>query len=473
MLKVRIASMTQNPEYIVCTYASLSRDGTPIDELHKKTLAMPIEKVRARNRRVIFDLGHASVAEHAVFNLDISGISRLAVEELEHARLCSYTEKSQRYQKIGAGEWTNPISWYDFPELHVEFADLMNVQEHAYEQLAALLCEQGLPVGRVREDARYALGLATHAQLGMTLNARNATYLMQRLYASSLLECRKLAWQIHKAIRDVAPSLVPERPRATEFLLRLDRTRQAQAKEMHTHGAFVGAACEPCWIPDHEKHVLAGLLYEKLPTPYVTCSGYSACCTAAKKRELAKEVLLHLEKHDLPPRSWELADVIFDVIISASCFAQLKRHRMCTIIPKRYISDGWCYVPQTIKSLPAALEILERVVRESSTMYAKIADEKFLGPMVAEYALTNAHTRQVLVKMNLRELYAFCKLRCDKHAQTEIRELATMLMNRVQARYPATCELLCGLDTFEEVKAAYLNSDFANMDMEDDINDKG
>jgi len=42
-------------------------------------------------------MGHHSVAEHAVFNLDILGVSRYVMEELEKFRLCAYTEKSQRY----------------------------------------------------------------------------------------------------------------------------------------------------------------------------------------------------------------------------------------------------------------------------------------------------------------------------------------------------------------------------------------
>ncbi len=46
-------------------------------------------------------MGHHSVAEHAVFNFDIIGVSRLAVEEIEKFRLCSFTEKSQRYIKLG------------------------------------------------------------------------------------------------------------------------------------------------------------------------------------------------------------------------------------------------------------------------------------------------------------------------------------------------------------------------------------
>ncbi len=42
-------------------------------------------------------MGHSSIAEHAVFNIDVIGVSRLLVEEIEKFRLCSFTEKSQRY----------------------------------------------------------------------------------------------------------------------------------------------------------------------------------------------------------------------------------------------------------------------------------------------------------------------------------------------------------------------------------------
>ena len=56
-----------------------------------------VDAARRSNETIIFGLGHASVAEHAVFNLDILGVSRLAIEEIERMRLCSYTEKSQRY----------------------------------------------------------------------------------------------------------------------------------------------------------------------------------------------------------------------------------------------------------------------------------------------------------------------------------------------------------------------------------------
>src|SRR4030042_1937117 len=88
------------PETISASYARISRDPRPINELRLEA-SSEIIKARRSNQAIIFDMGHSSVAEHAVFNFDIIGLTRLAAEYLEKSRLVSFTEKSQRYIKIG------------------------------------------------------------------------------------------------------------------------------------------------------------------------------------------------------------------------------------------------------------------------------------------------------------------------------------------------------------------------------------
>ena len=84
------------PETVAAAYARISRNPRPVNEL--RTLARgEVEKARASNRNIVFEMGHSSIAEHAVFNLDVLKVSRLLVEEIEKFRLASYTEKSQRY----------------------------------------------------------------------------------------------------------------------------------------------------------------------------------------------------------------------------------------------------------------------------------------------------------------------------------------------------------------------------------------
>jgi len=84
------------PETLAASYARISRDPAPINEL-RKSARQEVTKARKSNSTIIFKMGHHSVAEHAVFNFDIIGVSRFVMEEIEKFRLCSFTEKSQRY----------------------------------------------------------------------------------------------------------------------------------------------------------------------------------------------------------------------------------------------------------------------------------------------------------------------------------------------------------------------------------------
>ncbi|MDR1324218.1 MAG: FAD-dependent thymidylate synthase, partial [Candidatus Margulisbacteria bacterium] len=95
------------PETLSAAYARISRDSRPINELRQAARA-EVEKSRKSNQKIIFGLGHSSVAEHAVFNFDVIDVSRRAMEELEKFRLCSYTEKSQRYITLDSAYITPP-----------------------------------------------------------------------------------------------------------------------------------------------------------------------------------------------------------------------------------------------------------------------------------------------------------------------------------------------------------------------------
>ena len=87
------------PETLSAAYARISRDPRPVNQLRVLS-RQEVKRARSSNKNIIFKMGHHSVAEHAVFNFDIIGVSRLAIEEIEKFRLCSYTEKSQRYIEL-------------------------------------------------------------------------------------------------------------------------------------------------------------------------------------------------------------------------------------------------------------------------------------------------------------------------------------------------------------------------------------
>ena len=159
------------PETLSAAYARISRDPRPVNQL-REDARIQVGKARRSNKNIIFGLGHASVAEHAVFNLDILGVSRLLSEILQSHRLCSFTEKSQRYIRLDQD--------YYVPEalrrsdLFGEFDQFVKDRFNDYRILTELI-EKDLnhDPESAAEDARYVLPLCTTTQMGMTLNARN------------------------------------------------------------------------------------------------------------------------------------------------------------------------------------------------------------------------------------------------------------------------------------------------------------
>jgi len=208
------------PETLSASYARISRDPRPVDELRAAARA-EVEKTRRSNQSIIFKMGHHSVAEHAVFNFDLIGVSRLAIEEIERFRLMSFTEKSQRYITLGSD--------YVVPEEVRKtgheglFVRTVRAQNALYHRLYARLKPfvfaghpeaaadpRNHPVldGWAKEDARYIVSLATEGQLGLTANARSLELLIRRFAASGLAEVRELNSRLFALAKEVAPSII-------------------------------------------------------------------------------------------------------------------------------------------------------------------------------------------------------------------------------------------------------------------------
>ena len=200
------------PETISAAYARISRDSSEIPELRKKTL-MEVEKARKSNEKIVFGLGHSSVAEHAVFNFDIMDISRLAVESIQKLRLASFTEKSQRYIKL-KDDFLIPkeIKGTNFEQ---KFKEIIYYQNNAYHKIYNAIKENLLEKypekeieGKAKEDARYVVSLATYSQMGMTLNARTLENMLRQLFSSNLQELRDFAEKLYETSHYLAPSLI-------------------------------------------------------------------------------------------------------------------------------------------------------------------------------------------------------------------------------------------------------------------------
>lgn len=427
------------PEVLSASYARISRDPRPIDEL-RAAARQEVEKARKSNQNIIFKMGHHSVAEHAVFNFDIIDVSRLAFEEIEKFRLCSYTEKSQRYQKL-EDNYLLPkeIKRSGSKQLFIE---TINTQNSLYRKMVS----KEVPA----EDARYITSLATVGQVGMTLNARNLELLFRRFASHPLSEIQEIGREIYNQVKDIAPSIILF-TNATP----LDRDTYSELKGIGAGKDKVkvknDGVQEDVRIVDHTKDadekVIAVLLHTTANLSYKDCLKKSKSMTKSQKRELIKTALKNMEFYDAPLREFEYADLTYELIVSAACFGQLKRHRMATQTYQTYDLDLGITIPPTVKEKNMEKDFL-KVVKETEKAYKTIYKK---APIAAPYILTNAHRKRVLFKCNARELYHISRLREDKHAQWDIMNISRQMTALAKNVIPLTLLTIGGKDKYPEI----------------------
>ncbi len=453
------------PETVAAAYARISRNPRPVNELRMLARG-EVEKARASNRNIVFEMGHSSIAEHAVFNLDILAVSRLLVEEIEKFRLASYTEKSQRYVLL-TDDFVTPAEVRRaglegvFSETvraqnrcyHRLFEKLLPFVFETYPELAADPANRLLLEGWAKEDARYIIALATETQLGMTVNARSTELMIRRLAASPLVEAQECSRQLYAATQRVAPSLVrytepTAYDRETGEELRAQAAEIAGRTSAPPHEGAVLAVSLLDATPGADEKVIAALLHGASHLPFAGCREIAARMDRREQEALVKTALRHMQAYDAAPREFEHAALTFELTISATCFAQMKRHRMATITVQEYDPSLGVTVPPNVISIGEEKAFREVCARTEETweMIRRAA------PAAAAYILTNAHRRRVAMTVSARELYHLARVRADRHAQWDIRETAGRMVAAGREAMPLTLMLAAGKDGFDALR---------------------
>ncbi len=442
----KLNAPSATPEVISAAYARISRSPKSVTQLREDALK-EVGKARVSNQKIIFEMGHASVAEHAVFNFDIIGISRLLTETLESVRLASFTEKSQRYvtfqsEYVIPGELDTPANSTLRDKYTALVEEMFAEYGSSFEKLNDLYKRTLPDLGKTareckaKEDARYIFPLSTKTQLGMTINARSLENLLKRLDTHPLLEAKQLYKMILDPVRDICPSLV-----------------RYTAKDPY-EGTFDPAGIDvpdDGFAPDETVRILdmtedpdgvilAALLFEQTRGDYFSCLSAVGKLDSQAREGLWEQVFAGIKPWHKTRRAFELVDLTLELKMSESCWAQFKRHRMGSFIKQHDPSTN-------LRKMPSVIDDIER--REAwENLFAKIdalkPDLNTVSSHLPRYIRTNADKVKVLARMNLRELYHFVRLRSDEHAQWEIRALSDAIASQIRRLCPASSSLLCG-----------------------------
>ena len=180
---------------------------------------------------------------------------------------------------------------------------------------------------------------------------------------------------------------------------------------------------------------------EKLVARAMRQSRYSGSVTDLELKEEDTKRLIELALQLGHLSVFEHAVFTFAISgISSSCSHQLVRHRLFSFTQQsqRYVKlrdKNAFVVPPSIKENEEATRLYEKELQNIFDTYQKLLSLK-VPEEDARFILPNATETKIVATANARELMHFFKLRMDKNAQWEIRELAMKMFELVNIVAP-------------------------------------
>ncbi len=183
---------------------AVTPDAEKIIERAGRTCYMSQDRISGESAskflRMLISRGHLSVLEHAYATFRVSGISRAATHQLVRHRLCSFSQKSQRYVKEGKAAFIVPPSIQVNEEAMLVFDSVLSASRDAYNRLADL----GIP----KEDARFVIPNAAVSEIVMSANFRELRHIiLTRGSKRAQWEVRELAVRILRLMKQQAPDV--------------------------------------------------------------------------------------------------------------------------------------------------------------------------------------------------------------------------------------------------------------------------
>jgi len=167
---------------------------------------------------------------------------------------------------------------------------MRNLRPYVFDKhntLAEDPANKSLLEGWAKEDARYAISMATQTQLGMTINARNLELMLRRLAALPFAEAQEYSEKLYAATKEIAPSLI-RYTQATDYdkFTRLNLRRQCvDLSEQYSTGSKKLSDVQLTYsTPAADDRMAAALLFTSSNIPYAMCLNLAGKMTSQTQK---------------------------------------------------------------------------------------------------------------------------------------------------------------------------------------------
>ncbi len=436
-----------SPETIAVAFAKTSRSPESFQQIAAE---LSDEKSARFHEKWVVGYGHASVAEHAVLHIAFENVSRLAVECIESNRLASYTEKSTRYQKWDPDAYFIPPELAGTPLLE-KYTQTCRMLFDTYEKSLApvkAIVQERMPPRegetdeaydrRIRsayvDSCRFLLPAASLANLGMTANARLLEHAISKMLSHPLPEVRSIGAEVKRVTSAETPTLVKY---ADPLPYLLQATADFSSLEMELPESS-GSEGDQDWCslvqydPEGENRVLAAVLHRFSEMSFTEAFETVKLAPLEEREKLAALLLANLGEHDTPLRELEYTHYTFDLLLDQGGYAEFKRHRMMTQTPQALTARLGYATPRLL--VEAGFETpYHTAMQAAAEAYETMAE---FDPNLAAYLVPNGYYRRVLFSLNLREAFAFCRLRAAANAHFSLRRVAQRVGDEIRRVHP-------------------------------------
>jgi thymidylate synthase ThyX len=401
--------------------------------------------------RVLVGYGDDSVAELAGAHVAVERTSTLAAKALEDSRIgISPLEKSTRYVRFDRPGRDGRFLYHRGPDLdHPEYEPAADFLFDTYSSLVEPLTQairDRFPIEEGESDRawkaatrakaldmlRGLLPAGTLTNLGLFGNGRAFEYLITKLAAHELPECRALAMDLHGELALVIPAFVKralDERYGAPAAERMARVREATAKlapqspSPPTGGAEVRLLESD---PDAESKVVAAALFPRSDARWEDLRADPGLVLDALLADRAN-------RRQRPARALEHAQYAFEIVANFAAYRDLHRHRMLTqdrqLLGTRLGFD----VPPGLAEL-GMQERFVGAIERAAKAHAHL--ERDLGPALAQYAVPLAYRVRWYFRVNLREIYHLCELRTTPQGHPDYRWVAQEMFRLVSQVHP-------------------------------------
>ena len=430
-----------------------------IEFLHQHPAELIFSNKKARDFYIkwLAQFGDDSIAQMAGAHLAYTGISQLAIKQIEDMRMgIAPIEKSTRYVDYSS-KVNGSFRYYTDPTL--ESMGLLQEYKAAMDNLFetyTLILEKyqeflkgKYPAEEERtirtkafDTARLLLPVATLSQVAFYGNGQAFEYMINRGLDHVLGEVRWSSQRAWEELNKVMPAFL--RRLETEDSKNYRTYMSKKGERVQSALKNIGYAPSSAdsqhqavklleYDPEGEDKIIAGLIYQESAEAFDVILGKVKKMTVAQKEAFLQEVLAGRKaKYYKIPRAFENIYVRFEIIMNIGAWRDLHRHRTQTQMRQRFTPELGFDVPEGLKEAGLDEKYIS-ATKQAEQVFEKIAAT---NPEMAQYCCTLGHRVRFMQYQNMRAFFWEAELRTTSQGHPDYRKIEQEKARQIQAIYP-------------------------------------